>query len=287
MASTSSRSLPVNETFLSYREWPGEKGPLLCLPSFAGHKGSFQRLAERLSPEYRLIALDLRGRGDSGKPQQGYGFAYHARDILALLQQLDIERFAIIGHSFGATVGTYLASIRPDRVSAIVLLEGGADPTEAVLEAIRPSLAHLESRFPSMRDYLEAMRKLPWYRAGWGDALEAYLRQDVQRQADGTVSPKADANALRHDLDLHFLYSMCLHFPALQCPALFVRAGDGLLGGDRGHIFSEAETDAIVRWIPKGRRLDMPGVNHFTLLLHDDPPVSEPVRRFLQQALAR
>lgn len=278
--------LSVNGTFLSYREWPGEKGPLLCLPSFAAHKGSFQRLAEQLAPEYRVIALDLRGRGDSGKPTDGYGFAYHARDVLALQRELGIGRFAIIGHSFGATVGTYLASIRPGVVSAIVLLEGGADPTEAVLEAIRPGLTHLETRFPSLQVYLEAMQALPWYRAQWGQMLVDYLAEDVEVQADGTVLPKADAAALQRDLDLHFLYSMCLHFPALQCPALFVRAGEGLLGGQRGHIFTDAESEAIVRWIPKGQRLDIPGVNHFTLLLHDEPPISGPVRSFLRQALA-
>ncbi len=275
----------INGITLSYREWPGEKGPLLCLPSFAGHKGSFDRLAAALAPEYRVIALDLRGRGDSDRPPEGYGFAYHARDIITLAGQLGIETFSIIGHSFGATVGTYLASIRPALVEAIVLLEGGADPTERVLEAIRPTLSHLDSRFPSMAAYLEAMRALPFYHAQWSGMLEAYLREDVLLLANGEVQPKADAAALHKDLDLHFLYSMCLHFPAMQCPALFVQAGEGLLGGRRGHIFSDAETDAIVSWIPKGRRLDIAGVNHFTLLLNDHLPLYPPIKAFLDEVL--
>jgi len=275
----------VNGISLSYREWPGEKGPLLCLPSFAGHKGGFDRLAEALAPEYRVIALDLRGRGDSDKPQEGYGFAYHARDIMACAKQLGIEAFSIIGHSFGATLGTYLASIQPSLVEAIVLLEGGADPTERVLEAIRPTLAHLDRRFSSMAEYLETMRAMPYYRVQWGEMLEAYLLEDVVPLANGAVQPKADAAALHKDLDLHFLYSMCLHFPAMQCPALFVRAGEGLLGGQRGHIFSDAETDAIVSWIPRGQRLDIAGVNHFTLLLNDHTPLAGPVKAFLERHL--
>ncbi|WP_428609560.1 alpha/beta fold hydrolase [Sedimenticola sp.] len=274
----------VNGISLSYREWPGDKGPILCLPSFAGHKGSFDRLAQALAPDYRVIALDLRGRGDSDKPEQGYGFAYHARDILAFMQQLGIESFAIVGHSFGATLGTYLASIRPSRVKAIVLLEGGADPTERVLEAIRPTLVHLETRFPSMDAYLEVMREMPFYATQWGGMLETYLREDVHVLEGGAVQPKACAPALHQDLDLHSLYSMCLHFPAMACPALFVRAGEGLLGGQRGHIFSEAETDAIVRWIPQGRRIDLPGVNHFTLLLNDHGLLNDPVKMFFDQA---
>ena len=279
-------SAQVNGITLSYREWPGDRGPVLCLPSFAGHKGSFEGLATALSPDYRVIALDLRGRGDSDKPEEGYGFAYHARDILALLRQLGIDRLAIIGHSFGATVGTYLASIRPSLVSSIILLEGGADPTESVLEAIRPSLTCLDTRFASMDHYLKMMRDVPFYQAGWGPMLESYLRQDVRSLEGGGVQPKASSRALKRDLDLHFHYSMCLHFPAVQCPVLFVRAGEGLLGGQRGHIFTEAEADAIVSWIPRGRRIDIPNVNHFTLLLNDHNPLAGPVRQFLAAVTA-
>ena len=286
MPITNTAVADVNGITLSYREWPGEKGPVICLPSFAAHKGSFDRLGEALSPDYRVIALDLRGRGDSAKPSEGYGFAYHVRDILAFTRQLGIEKFSIIGHSFGATVGTYLASIQPAQVESIVLLEGGADPTERVLQAIRPTLVHLESPYPSMDDYLESMRSMSFYRGHWGRMLESYLREDVELLENGEVHPKAFAEGLHKDLDLHFHYSMCLHFPAMSCPAMFVRAGDGLLDKQRGHIFSEAETDAIVKWIPKGRRVDVAGVNHFTMLLNDESPLITPIKTFLDEVLS-
>ncbi|TVO78335.1 alpha/beta fold hydrolase [Sedimenticola selenatireducens] len=281
MAETS--TVQVNGIILSYREWTGEGKTVICLPSFAAHKGSFERLGAALSPDYRVIAIDLRGRGDSDKPEEGYGFAYHVSDILMLTKQLGIDKFSIVGHSFGATVGTYLASIRPSLVEAIVLLEGGADPTERVLKAIRPTLNHLESPYPSMAAYLKAMRAMPFYGRQWGEMLEAYLREDVYLIEDGCVQPKASAQSLHKDLDLHFLYSMCLHFPALSCPALFVRADEGLTDADHGHIFTDAETDAIVKWIPKGRRLDVSRVNHFTMLLNDDAPIIQPVRAFLDE----
>ncbi|WP_029134265.1 alpha/beta hydrolase [Sedimenticola selenatireducens] len=285
MLSGRTASAEVNGISLSYREWPGQGKTIICLPSFAAHKGSFDQLGAALSPRYRVMAMDLRGRGDSDKPEEGYGFAYHVSDILALTRQLGVEAFSIVGHSFGATVGTYLASIRPSLVEAIVLLEGGADPTERVLEAIRPSLVHLESPYPSMDVYLEAMRAMPFYGRQWGGMLENYLREDVYLLEDGAVQPKASAQGLHKDLDLHFLYSMCLHFPAMSCPALFVRADEGLIDARRGHIFTEAETEAIVRWIPKGQRLDIAGVNHFTLLLNDHNPLAGPVKSFFDQNL--
>ena len=273
--------MPVNGIQLAYREWPGDGEAILCLPSFAGHKGGYDQLAKSLAPAYRVIALDLRGRGDSDKPASGYGFAYHALDILALADALGLERFSLLGHSFGATVATYLASIRPGRVSRLMLLEGGADPTERVLEAIRPSLQELTHTYIDMDAYFQAMRELPYFRNAWGSSLEAYLAEDVVERSGEGICHKASAPALHQDLDLHYGYSMCLHFPAVQCPVLFARAGEGMLGGDQGHIFTEPETDAIVRWIPKGQRLDVPGVNHFTLLLGDETSVAESVRAFL------
>ena len=109
---------------LAYAEWPGPAGAetIICLPHLTGHKGSFGPLAQRLAPVWRVLALDLRGRDESDRPDDGYGLAYHARDILALADALDLPRFVLIGHSFGASTAVYLASIRPNRVRALVLL---------------------------------------------------------------------------------------------------------------------------------------------------------------------
>ena len=90
MLSGRTASAEVNGISLSYREWAGQGKTIICLPSFAAHKGSFDRLGAALSPDYRVIAMDLRGRGDSDKPEEGYGFAYHVSDILALTRQLDV-----------------------------------------------------------------------------------------------------------------------------------------------------------------------------------------------------
>lgn len=268
---------------LSYNEWPGEKGPIICLPSLAGHKGAFTIIARALAPAYHVVALDLRGRGDSDKPDGGYGFAYHARDILQFADRQGWPSFAIIGHSFGATAGVYLASIRPDRVQAIVLVDGGADPKEAVLAAMRPTLRRLDRVYPSMTTYLEAMAALPFYKP-WTAALEQYLRDEVEMKPDGTVQPKASAQGVEQDLDIHFYYSMCLHFPNLACPALFLRPEQGLLG-DRGHVFSRAEAAAIVSSIPDCRRVDLPDVNHYTMVLHSNPPVIPPMLAFFGECL--
>jgi pimeloyl-ACP methyl ester carboxylesterase len=284
MTSPQTKTLNVNGINLAYNEWEGEKGPLFCLSSISGHKGSFANIAQQLAPEYRLFAIDLRGRGDSDKPLDGYGFSYHARDILAFADALGFEKFSLIGHSFGGTVSVYIASIRPSRIKATVLIDGGCDPKEEVLEAMRPVLRRLAKVYPSMYDYLRSMRLLPYFINQWSSTLENYLRDDVEIFADGTVRSKASADAVERDLDVHFYYSMCVHFPTMQCPTLFIRPKQGLLG-DTAHVLDEKEAAAFVAWIPDCERVDLFDVNHYTMVLHDTPPVISPIQKFLRQRL--
>lgn len=269
---------------LAYADWPGEKGPLICLPQLTGHKGSFTRLAHRLAPDYRVIALDLRGRGDSDQPLADYGFAYHARDILHLADQLGLKKFVLVGHSFGATTAAYTASLQPGRVKAVVLLDGGADPKAEMLKAMYPTIRRVGRSYPSMEAYLAAMWNIPFFTPWWGAALDTYFREDARQLPDGTVTSKSLAQAIERDLDIHFYYCMCLHFPNMHCPALFMRPTLGL-AGDQGHVFTETEAVAIVRNIPHCRRVDVPNANHYTLLLNDNPPIAEPLREFLAETV--
>ncbi len=276
----------VNGIRLAYHHWPGRPGApaVVCLPHLTGHKGSFAALAQGLAPDYDVYALDLRGRGDSDKPAEGYGFAYHARDVLALADSLGLAGFTLVGHSFGATAAVYLGSVRPDRVRAAVLLDGGADPKEDTLKAMYPTIHQLGHTYASPDAYLAAMRALGFFEP-WSAAFERYFRDDVLALPDGTVTPKASAAAVERDLDLHFAYSMCLHFPALRCRTLFLRPERGLLG-DRGHVFTEREARAITAHIPYCRWISVPDVNHYSLLQNEASPAFAPLRAFLDEVLA-
>jgi non-heme chloroperoxidase len=70
----------------------------------------------------RLVVPDLRGAGDSVKPEAGYSIAHYAADVLALADELRAERFTLIGHSMGGTIAQYVAAHAPERVEGMVLL---------------------------------------------------------------------------------------------------------------------------------------------------------------------
>lgn len=284
MNNPSVQCVSVNGIKLAYYDWPGEGGPLVCIPSITGHKGTFSALAAELLPRYRVIALDLRGRGDSDKPEAGYGFAYHARDIIAVADALNLKQFVLVGHSFGATASVYTASLHPDRVKALVLLDGGADPKAETLRAMYHTIKWLNKTYPSVDEYL-ARQRTAVYHKPWTTALEQYLYEDGALQPDGSVRSKSSAAALEHDLDMHFWSNVWFHLPFLRCPVLFLRPTEGLLG-TTGHLYSDAEASELVRKIPDCRYETVSGGNHYTFLIQDHPPVAPFIEKFLADLAA-
>jgi pimeloyl-ACP methyl ester carboxylesterase len=78
-----------------------------------------------LATDYRVTAYDLRGHGLSEITKSGYTSLSMAQDLLALMDQLGIERTHVVGHSFGGAIALHAAALAPERVKAIVLLDTG------------------------------------------------------------------------------------------------------------------------------------------------------------------
>jgi pimeloyl-ACP methyl ester carboxylesterase len=102
------------------------------------------RAMQELGGSHRVTAYDLRGHGYSDAPPDGYTSADHAGDLVALMDQLGIDRASVIGHSFGGVIALHAAVLAAERVEAVVL----SDP-------YFPALRHLEdaSRWGHWRDF--------------------------------------------------------------------------------------------------------------------------------------
>ncbi|MCI0706210.1 MAG: alpha/beta hydrolase [Ignavibacteriae bacterium] len=279
---TQTQFATVNGIRLAYYDWQGERGPLVCIHSITGHKGTFTALAEQLAPQYRVVALDLRGRCDSDKPESGYGFAYHARDIIAFADAMGFEKFTLVGHSFGATASVYTAALHPSRVSSLVLLDGGADPKHETLKAMYPTVKRLSKTYQSLDEYIKGQRAITYHKP-WTQALERYVSEEMQ--TDGVISTKSSPTAIEHDLDMHFWDNVWYYLTSLKCPALYLRPKDGLLG-NTGHVYSDAEAAKLAEQIPNCRYEIVSGGNHYTFVIQDEPPVSPFIKKFLAEQYA-
>jgi lipase len=105
---------------LARREWGGEHLPaLVCLHGVTSHGRHFARLAERLADRFRVVALDLRGHGDSPW-EPPWHLEQHVADVLEAAPR---GPAAWLGHSFGGRVAFEVAAAAPERVERLVLLD--------------------------------------------------------------------------------------------------------------------------------------------------------------------
>src|SRR5258708_30973637 len=102
--------IPGDGVELSFGFWPGRGLPVVALHGLTASYVNFIGVAERLAGRRPLLALDLRGRGDSEKPDGPYGLAQHARDVAAAMPALDLGPSVIVWPSLGAFVSTALSA---------------------------------------------------------------------------------------------------------------------------------------------------------------------------------
>ncbi len=101
----------------------GEGPPLLLLHGWPEFWMTWQPVMDRLRDRYRLIAPDLRGFGDSDKPDRLFGAADHAADLIALLDALGLDRVGVVGHDVGGAVMQALARAAPARVAGLFFFD--------------------------------------------------------------------------------------------------------------------------------------------------------------------
>ena len=153
-----------------------------------------------LSAHFRVIAPDLRGRGQTVAPESGYRMADHAADVLALLDALGLERVVLGGHSFGAFLSIYIAANHPERVVKVIAIDAAITLNPRVGEMLRPSLERLTRSYPSAAAYLAEMRAAPYMAGVWDEAVEGYFRAEIREHADGTASSSTSASAIAQSL---------------------------------------------------------------------------------------
>ena len=101
----------------------GTGRPLLLLHGWPEFWLSWEPVMNRLADRYTLLAPDLRGFGDSDKPDGAYGPDQHTADMLALMDALGVERFGVVGHDVGGAVMQPLARTAPGRLAGLFFFD--------------------------------------------------------------------------------------------------------------------------------------------------------------------
>ncbi len=221
---------------LRYLEW-GQRGgdtpPLLLLHGLASSAAIWELVAPALAAERRVVALDQRGHGLSDKPDDGYDFATIVADGVAAADALGLgPRFAVAGHSWGANVALELAARRPERVAALLLVDGGfgmlRERPGATWEQVSRDLAPPRFAGTPRETFLG------WVRQGIphaGPEVEEIELRIVELRPDDTVGPR-----LAFENHMKILRAMwdedpAALFPAVRAPTRYILAEGAGVGG--------------------------------------------------------
>ncbi|MFY0571390.1 alpha/beta fold hydrolase [Archangium lansingense] len=163
----------INGVRLYYRvagETPAERAPVLFLHGGPGNNSySFARLmGPHLEKDRRMVYLDQRGCGRSERPWDGrYSLEVLVADLEALRQELGVERWVLLGHSFGGTLALEYAARHPERVTGLVVVSGFSDAESTFatwkreLERLHPGrMTTPASASGDPSDYAQVMKAL-------------------------------------------------------------------------------------------------------------------------------
>lgn len=260
------RFIQANGIQLHCLDHPGGEPPLVLMPGLTANAHAFDGLIKAgLSPALRVLALDLRGRGLSDKPDSGYGIAEHAADVLDLLDALGLRQVVLGGHSFGGLLALYMAARYPERVGKLVIIDAAGSFHPQVRELIQPSLERLGTVLPSWDAYLSAVKRMPFYQDWWDPTIESYYRADVEIRDDGTVKPRSRPEAISQALDQVLAEDWPGHLTAIRQPMLLLNALGAYGPPGTPPVLPREQALETIAAVPDGRYVEVPG-NHMTML---------------------
>jgi N-formylmaleamate deformylase len=145
---------------------------VVIVPGITSPAATWEFISTELARDHRVIALDIRGRGLSDKPADGFTLGDYASDVAAVVRALGLERPALVGHSMGARIAAATAVQSPELTGPLVLADPpltgpGRDPypmsLEAFMEQLRAAnsgaaIEELGRHFPSLTDEQLAVR---------------------------------------------------------------------------------------------------------------------------------
>ena len=254
---------------LHYRDYPGATGkpPLLCLHGLTRNARDFADLAERYSPEWRVLAPDFRGRGASGYDPlpSRYNPLTYAGDMLHLLDQLMIEKAVFVGTSLGGLVMMTIAAMAPNRIAASILNDVGPDVDVAGVERILTYVGK-DRRFATWDEAADAIA------ANQGASFDRYTHDDWVKMAKRNCREVKGEIRFDYDMAIAEPFKTTGPVPRVDLWPLFEVLGKKpllVVRGSKSDLLTEATVARMQERAPQMKLATVAGVGHA-------PELSEP-----------
>jgi len=260
----------VNGLRLHYLDWGSpEKPPMILLHGIARHAHTFDHLAPHFARNFHVLAIDMRGHGDSDwDPEGDYLVEDHVKDLEDLVAQLRLQRITLIGNSTGGRVAQVFAGLHPNLVARLIVEDVGPERPDDIASGFARRVKQEAEGWASEDELVAQLTtENPGVGAAW---IRSYAHFGVKRRGDGRLLWKRDPDLVRGFLPTE----LWRYVSRITSPTIYI------LGGQSTIVPAETQR-RLKEMLPRCEIVVMPGLGHY-------PDVESPaeflaiVDRFLQ-----
>lgn len=245
---------------------------ILAAHGITANHTCWQPLAELL-PQAMIIAPDLRGRGRSNGLAEPFGLRQHALDLEALLDGLGVSKVMVVGHSMGGFVSVRFAANHPERVTSMILVDGGlplskpvdVNKEDLVSATLGPAAERLAMIFPEREDYQEFWKGHPAFKDDFNQYVSAYVDYDLI-QVESGFQPSGKIASVEADIrELYGAEEYLQEMRQISVPTVFLRAPKGLFND--APLYSDELSIHHSELISNLKLVHVDDFNHYTIVL--------------------
>jgi pimeloyl-ACP methyl ester carboxylesterase len=252
-AQATDRFVKVNGLRIHYLDWgAADKQPMILLHGIGRVAHTFDHLATHFNSKYHVMAVDMRGHGDSDwDPQANYLVEDYAKDIEGLATELHLRNIVIWGNSTGGRVAQVFAGLHPELVAAVISEDVGPERPREIADGMTNRLRQEDERGWASEDALFAELKASNARTA-DEILRAYAHYGSKSRSDARIIWKRDPN-----IGKGFVPTELWRFVReIKSPIIYV------LGG-RSTIVPAATQEELRKALPQAQFVTLPGLGHY------------------------
>src|SRR5687768_4812306 len=245
------RFVTVNGLRIHYVEWGGaDLPPLILIHGLDRVARTFDHVVPHFTNRYRVIAVDMRGHGDSDwDPQARYVVDDHVSDLEGLVAQLGLRNITLWGNSTGGRVVQVFAGKHPELVARVISEDVGPERPQQISDSYARRVKQEDQGWASEEELFATLMKAP----GASEAVvRPYIRYGTKRRADGRIVWKRDPNLVKGFVAT----DLWQYIRNVRAPILYV------IGG-RSTIVPAATQEELKKTLPRVTIATIPGVGHY------------------------
>ena len=251
-AAPADRNVTVNGLNIHYLDWGSAgKPPLILLHGIARTARTFDHVAPHFTANYHVLAVDMRGHGDSAWDSQGsYVVEDYVKDIAALIAHLKLRNIVLWGNSTGGRVAQMIAGLHPDLVTAVIVEDVGPERPREVSNSRADRMAKEAEGWATADDMLVQVKKenprTP------EPVLKELVRYGSKQRADGRIVWKRDPAILNGFVPTELWSTVRL----IKAPIIYI------LGGASTIVPLDTQQE-IKAALPQAEIVTLPGLGHY------------------------